>query len=115
MTVYAIPQFKMTDRATHERYQARFFDVSKRFTGPLLPADENPTVLESVWGRDKLVLISFPDGGISTLGQLRRISRNRQGPQSRRGGRGAAGRRIWQLACPRGTRDVDIRQSAVAR
>ena len=27
MTVYAIAQLKMTDRATYDRYQARFFDV----------------------------------------------------------------------------------------
>jgi uncharacterized protein (DUF1330 family) len=61
MTVYAIAQLKMTDRATYDRYQARFFDVFKKFNGRLLSADENPTVLEGVWGRDKLVLMSFPD------------------------------------------------------
>lgn len=61
MTVYVIVQLKMTDRASYDRYQARFFDVFKKFSGQLLSADESPTVLEGVWDRDKLVLMSFPD------------------------------------------------------
>ncbi|MGY4300352.1 hypothetical protein ACVWXN_008447 [Bradyrhizobium sp. i1.4.4] len=32
MTVYAIAQLKMTDRAAYDRYQARFFDVFRKFT-----------------------------------------------------------------------------------
>lgn len=61
MTVYVIVQLKMTDRAAYDRYQARFFDVFKKFSGRLLSADENPQVLEGAWDRDKLVLMSFPD------------------------------------------------------
>jgi len=61
MTVYAIAQLKMTDRAAYDRYQARFFDVFKKFSGRLLSADESPVVLEGAWDRDKLVLMSFPD------------------------------------------------------
>jgi len=61
MTVYAIVQLKMTDRAAYDRYQARFFDVFKKFDGRLLSADEKPLILEGVWDRDKLVLMSFPD------------------------------------------------------
>jgi len=61
MTVYVIVQLKMTDRATYDRYQARFFEVFKKFSGRLLSADENPAVLEGAWDRDKLVLMSFPD------------------------------------------------------
>jgi uncharacterized protein (DUF1330 family) len=61
LTVYAIVQLKMTDRAAYDRYQARFFDVFKRFSGRLLSADENPAVLEGAWDRDKVVLMSFPD------------------------------------------------------
>lgn len=61
MTVYAIVQLKMTDRAAYDRYQARFFDVFKKFNGRLLSADERPAVLEGAWDRDKLVLMSFPD------------------------------------------------------
>jgi uncharacterized protein (DUF1330 family) len=61
MTVYAIAQLKMTDRAAYDRYQARFFDVFRKFGGRLLSADEQPAVLEGKWDRDKLVLMSFPD------------------------------------------------------
>ena len=61
MTVYVIVQLKMTDRAAYDRYQARFFDVFRKFSGRLLSADENPLVLEGAWDRDKLVLMSFPD------------------------------------------------------
>ena len=61
MTVYVVAQLKMTDRAAYDRYQARFFDVFKKFGGRLLSADESPTVLEGTWERDKLVLMSFPD------------------------------------------------------
>ena len=38
MTVYVIVQLKMTDRAAYDRYQARFFDVFKKFSGRLLSA-----------------------------------------------------------------------------
>ena len=61
MTVYVIVQLKMIDRAAYDRYQARFFDVFKKFQGRLLSADEEPAVLEGAWDRDKLVLMSFPD------------------------------------------------------
>jgi uncharacterized protein (DUF1330 family) len=61
MTVFVIAQLKMTDRAAYDRYQARFFDVFKKFSGRLLSADENPAVLEGAWSCDKLVLMSFPD------------------------------------------------------
>ena len=33
MTVYVIVQLKMIDRAAYDRYQARFFDVFKKFNG----------------------------------------------------------------------------------
>ena len=61
LSVFVIVQLKMTDRAAYDRYQARFFDVFRKFSGRLLSADENPTVLEGAWDRDKLVLMSFPD------------------------------------------------------
>ncbi len=61
MTVYVIVQLKMTDRSAYDRYQARFFDVFRKFSGRLLSADEHPAVLEGKWDRDKLVLMSFPD------------------------------------------------------
>jgi uncharacterized protein (DUF1330 family) len=61
MTVYVIVQLKMTDRAAYDRYQVRFFDVFRKFSGRLLSADESPAILEGAWDRDKLVLMSFPD------------------------------------------------------
>ncbi|BAC45755.1 uncharacterized protein (DUF1330 family) [Bradyrhizobium diazoefficiens] len=61
MTVYAIAQLKMTDRAAYDRYQARFFDVFRKYSGRLLAADEQPRVLEGTWPYDKLVMMSFPD------------------------------------------------------
>ena len=61
MTVYAIAQLKMTDRAAYDRYQARFFDVFRKYDGRLLAADEQPRVLEGPWPFDKLVMMSFPD------------------------------------------------------
>jgi uncharacterized protein (DUF1330 family) len=63
MTVYVIAQLKMTDRAAYDRYQARFFEVFRKFSGRLLSADENPVIVEGEWDRDKLVLMSFPDEG----------------------------------------------------
>ena len=61
MTVYVIVQLKMVDHGAYDRYQARFFDVFRKFSGRLLSADENPTVLEGNWAGDKLVVMSFPD------------------------------------------------------
>ena len=61
MTVYAIALLRFTDRPAYDRYQARFFDVFRKFNGRLLSTDEKPAVLEGEWDRDKLVLMSFPD------------------------------------------------------
>ncbi|MFT4121303.1 DUF1330 domain-containing protein [Bradyrhizobium sp.] len=61
MTVYAIAQLKMKDRAAYDRYQARFFDVFRKFNGRLLAADETPRQIEGKWPFDKLVMMSFPD------------------------------------------------------
>ena len=61
MTVYVIAQLRFTDRAAYDRYQARFWDVFRQFDGRLLVADEQPTVLEGRWDREKVVIMSFPD------------------------------------------------------
>ena len=61
MSVYAIAQLKITDRAAYDRYQAKFMGVMKRFQGRVLAADEKPQVVEGAWDRDKVVLLSFPD------------------------------------------------------
>lgn len=61
MTVYVIAQLRFTDRKAYDRYQARFWDVFRKFEGRLLAADEEPAILEGCWDRQKLVLMSFPD------------------------------------------------------
>lgn len=61
MTVYALAQISITDRAAYDRYQARFMEVFLRFGGRLLAADESPSVEEGCWDRDKVILMSFPD------------------------------------------------------
>lgn len=61
MTVYAIAQLRFTDRVAYDRYQARFMDVFRRYSGTLLAADESPEVVEGDWDREKVVLMSFPD------------------------------------------------------
>lgn len=59
--VYAIAQLTITDRATYDRYQARFMGVMKKFKGRVLAADEDPRVVEGSWDREKVVLLEFPD------------------------------------------------------
>jgi uncharacterized protein (DUF1330 family) len=61
MTVYAIAQLTITDRAAYNRYQSRFMGVMNRYKGRVLAADEHPQVVEGQWDREKLVLLSFPD------------------------------------------------------
>ena len=61
MSVYVIAQISITDRAAYNRYQAGFLDVFRRFKGELLAADENPSVVEGEWNREKVVLMKFPD------------------------------------------------------
>ena len=82
MTVYAIAQLKMTDRTAYDRYQARSFDVFKKFNGRLLAADERPRVLEGAWPHDKLVMMSFPDeasfSAFSNSPEYQDISRDRK-------------------------------------
>jgi uncharacterized protein (DUF1330 family) len=59
--VYAIAQLTITDRATYDRYQARFMGMMKKFKGRVLAADEDPRVVEGSWDREKVVLLEFPD------------------------------------------------------
>jgi len=61
VTVYAIAQLRITDRAAYDRYQAKFMEVFRRHRGTLLAADESPQVVEGSWDRGKIVLMSFPD------------------------------------------------------
>jgi uncharacterized protein (DUF1330 family) len=61
VTVYAIAQLRVTDRAAYDRYQMRFMEVFRQYRGTLLAADERPQVVEGRWDREKVVLMSFPD------------------------------------------------------
>jgi uncharacterized protein (DUF1330 family) len=61
VSVYIIAQLKFTRREIYDRYQARFFDVFRRFKGRVLVADEQPQVLEGKFERDKVVVLEFPD------------------------------------------------------
>jgi uncharacterized protein (DUF1330 family) len=61
MTVYAIAQLSISDRAAYQRYQERFMGVMRKYKGRLLANDESPRVVEGAWDREKVVLLSFPD------------------------------------------------------
>jgi len=61
VTVYVVAQLSFKDRPAYDRYQGRFMGVFRKFDGRLLAADEQPTALEGVWDRDKVVMMSFPD------------------------------------------------------
>jgi uncharacterized protein (DUF1330 family) len=62
VTVYALAQLRIHDRAPYERYMARFMPVLEKYSGRLLAADESPRVLEGEWwDRNKVVLMAFAD------------------------------------------------------
>jgi uncharacterized protein (DUF1330 family) len=61
MTVYALAQLTIHDRARYDRYVARFMRVFQRFEGTLLAADESPVVVEGEWAHQKVILMAFPD------------------------------------------------------
>jgi len=61
MSAYIIAQLRFTRREVYDRYQARFFDVFRKFKGRVLVADERPQVLEGTFERDKVVVLEFPD------------------------------------------------------
>ena len=61
MTVYALAQFTIHDRARYEAYAARFAETMKGRKGRLLAAQENPEIVEGRWDGTKIVLIEFPD------------------------------------------------------
>lgn len=61
MSIYIIAQLKFIDRPAYQRYQGRFFDVFRKFSGKVLIADEEPEPLEGNWDRDKIVVLEFPN------------------------------------------------------
>jgi len=61
VTVYAIAQITIHDRASYDRYMNAFMPVLTRYGGRLLAADEQPKVIEGQWSGDKVILMAFPD------------------------------------------------------
>ena len=61
MTVYAIAQLAIHDRARYQQYVAAFMPILTQYGGRLLAADEHPQVTEGQWDGDKVVLMAFPD------------------------------------------------------
>lgn len=61
MSVYALAQLTIHDRARYERYAALFMDVLRRYDGRLLAADEHPQAVEGEWRHDKVMLVEFDD------------------------------------------------------
>jgi len=62
MSVYALAQLRIHDKARYDRYMSRFMPVLEQYEGVLLAADEAPRVLEGQWwDRNKVVLMEFAD------------------------------------------------------
>ena len=61
MSVYAIAQLWIHDRARYGRYVERFMDVFTKYKGSLLAADPSPVVFEGPWDGNRIVVLSFPD------------------------------------------------------
>lgn len=59
MTVYALAQISVHDRARYDRYATAFLPVLAKYRGRLLAADEAPRVVEGSWPYDKVVLMAF--------------------------------------------------------
>ncbi|MCZ7429230.1 DUF1330 domain-containing protein [Micromonospora sp. WMMA1949] len=82
MTVYALAQITIHDRARYDRYAAAFPPVLARYGGKLLAADTAPRVVEGDWPHQKAVLLSFDSREDferwSTSAEYREISRDRE-------------------------------------
>lgn len=61
MTVYAIAQITIHDRARYERYAVRFRPTLQPYGGRLLAADEKPRRVERSLTCQKVILLAFPD------------------------------------------------------
>jgi uncharacterized protein (DUF1330 family) len=83
VTVYALAQLRIHDRAPYDRYMSRFMPVLQKYNGRLLAADEAPRVLEGAWwDRNKVVLMAFEDrdafGAWATSPEYTEISEDRK-------------------------------------
>lgn len=63
MTVYAVANIKIKDRAEYEKYSDQFMDVFSKFNGKLLAADFNAKAVMGEWDGDRLVIVEFPSAG----------------------------------------------------
>jgi uncharacterized protein (DUF1330 family) len=61
VTVYAIAQLRIHDRAPYERYAAAFMPVLRQYGGRLVVADGKPEVAEGEWDGDRVVILAFDD------------------------------------------------------
>lgn len=61
VTVYAIAQLIIHDRAKYQRYVAAFMPILTKHRGRLLAADEPPRWPKDRWMVTRAVLMAFPD------------------------------------------------------
>lgn len=61
MTVYAIGQILIHDRARYQRYAAAFSATLTPHGGSLLAADEAPVAIEGALACEKVIPLRFPD------------------------------------------------------
>ena len=61
MTVYALAQIRIHDRARYDRYVAGFMPILIKYGGRLLAAEERPEQLQGDWVFDKVILMAFKD------------------------------------------------------
>lgn len=61
MAAYLLAQLKFTHLETYRRYEAKFPAIFAKCGGRVLVADEAPSLLDGVWGLDKVVLLAFED------------------------------------------------------
>lgn len=82
MTVFALAQITIHDRARYDRYVAAFLPVLARYRGRLLAADESPEVVEGNWSHQKVILMAFDSRDDferwSTSAEYREISWDRE-------------------------------------
>ena len=61
MTVYAIGQISIHDRARYGRYAAAFLATLTPYGGSILAADEAPVAIEGTLRCQKVIVLKFPD------------------------------------------------------
>lgn len=55
MTAYVLAQITIHDPERYARYQAEFMPVLLKYAGVLLVADDQPQLLQGLWGFDKVI------------------------------------------------------------